>query len=111
MASACWWRRRRSRSPCGTASSRRRQRSTPTSAGESTPARRASGNERARVVTRLLHWGLIALLALLAALLALQFWYLAHLIHWREANPTSTAFIRAQLAAFTAAGARIRIDQ
>ncbi len=62
-------------------------------------------------MTRFLHWGLIALLAVVAALLALQLWYLAHLIHWREANPTSTAFIRAQQASLAATGAKVRIDQ
>ncbi len=40
----------------------------------------------------------LALLAL-AAILALQLWYLIHLIVWREVDPSSTRFMRAQLSA------------
>ncbi len=34
----------------------------------------------------------------LVALLALQLWYLVHVIVWRDVNPASTRFMRAQLA-------------
>jgi monofunctional biosynthetic peptidoglycan transglycosylase len=50
-------------------------------------------------------------IAAIALLLALQFWYLAHLIHWREHDPPSTAFIRAQQSALAASGTKARIDQ
>lgn len=48
---------------------------------------------------------LIAGLAGLALVLAMQCWYLAHLLHWRDHNPTSTAFIRAQARALADAQA------
>ncbi len=41
---------------------------------------------------------LALLLTLVAALLLLQFWYLAHIVVWREFNPSSTRFMRIQLA-------------
>jgi len=43
--------------------------------------------------------GLLALLLLvLGLLLALQLWFLMHVIMWREVNPSSTRFMREQLA-------------
>ncbi len=53
----------------------------------------------------------IASLVVLAALLALQGWYLAHLIHWRDHDPPSTAFIRAQRESLAASDPKARIDQ
>ncbi len=52
---------------------------------------------------------LIAGLLGLAALLALQFWYLAHLLYWRDHNPTSTAFMRGQQQVLQAADPKARL--
>lgn len=52
---------------------------------------------------RIGRWVLIAGLVALAGVLALQFWFIAHLLHWRDHNPTSTAFMRAQLRELQAA--------
>lgn len=46
---------------------------------------------------RIGRWLLIAGLVALAGVLILQFWFIAHLLHWRDHNPTSTAFMRDQL--------------
>jgi monofunctional biosynthetic peptidoglycan transglycosylase len=43
-----------------------------------------------------------ALLVALALALALQLWYLVHVIVWREVDPSSTSFMRAQLAVLQA---------
>jgi monofunctional biosynthetic peptidoglycan transglycosylase len=49
-----------------------------------------------RVVARGLGW---TLLAAVTAVIALQLWFLGHVVWWKWHEPTSTAFIRAQLAA------------
>jgi monofunctional biosynthetic peptidoglycan transglycosylase len=38
-------------------------------------------------------------LLVLAAIIVMQLWYLVHVIMWREINPSSTSFMRAQLSA------------
>lgn len=38
-------------------------------------------------------------LLVLAAIIVMQLWYLVHLIMWREIDPSSTSFMRAQLSA------------
>jgi monofunctional biosynthetic peptidoglycan transglycosylase len=50
----------------------------------------------ARGLGRTLGW---ALAAAVAAVLALQLWYLGHVVWWKWHDPTSTAFMRTQLAA------------
>lgn len=52
---------------------------------------------------------LIAGLLGLAAVLALQVWFLAHLLYWRDNNPDSTAFMRAQARELQAADPTARI--
>jgi monofunctional biosynthetic peptidoglycan transglycosylase len=49
-----------------------------------------------RAAARALGW---ALLAAVTAVLALQLWFLGHVVWWKWHEPTSTAFMRAQLAA------------
>jgi len=46
---------------------------------------------------RLLRWTWRILLLALAALVALQFWFLVHIWHWASHNPESTAFMRERL--------------
>ncbi len=46
---------------------------------------------------RLLRWTWYTLLLALIALVAVQFWFLAHIWHWADHNPESTAFMRARL--------------
>ena len=58
---------------------------------------------------RIGRWFLMAGLVALAGVLALQFWFIAHLIHWRDHNPTSTAFMRAQLRELQAASPDARL--
>ena len=48
--------------------------------------------------SRILRLSLVLLLVAIAALLLLQMWYLAHIVVWREVNPSSTRFMRIQLA-------------
>lgn len=49
--------------------------------------------------TRRIGRALLGLMLLgLALILGLQLWYLVHVIVWREVNPSSTRFMRAQLA-------------
>jgi monofunctional biosynthetic peptidoglycan transglycosylase len=47
---------------------------------------------------RLLRWTWYILLLALIALVALQFWFLAHIWYWADHNPKNTAFMRARLA-------------
>jgi len=47
---------------------------------------------------RLLRWAWHAILLALIALVAAQFWFLAHIWYWADHNPESTAFMRARLA-------------
>jgi membrane peptidoglycan carboxypeptidase len=44
-----------------------------------------------------LRWTWHALLLALIALVAVQFWFLAHIWYWADHNPESTAFMRARL--------------
>jgi monofunctional glycosyltransferase len=44
-----------------------------------------------------LRWTWYAILLSLIALVALQFWFLAHIWYWADHNPESTAFMRARL--------------
>ena len=62
-----------------------------------------------RMFRRIGRWLLIAGLLGLAAVLALQFWFLAHLIYWRDHDPTSTAFMRAQARELQAADPKAKI--
>jgi monofunctional biosynthetic peptidoglycan transglycosylase len=45
----------------------------------------------------LLRWTGYAILLALVAILALQFWYFAHIWYWADHDPGSTAFMRARL--------------
>lgn len=45
----------------------------------------------------LLRWTWYALLLALIGLVAVQFWFLAHIWYWADHNPESTAFMRARL--------------
>ena len=55
--------------------------------------------------------GLFALVLLaLALVLALQLWFLVHVIVWREINPASTRFMRAQLAVLQQRNAAAKLD-
>ncbi len=45
-----------------------------------------------------LRWTWYTLLLALIALVAVQFWFLAHIWYWADHNPESTAFMRARLA-------------
>jgi len=45
----------------------------------------------------LLRWNWRALLLVLIALAAIQFWFLVHVWYWVDHNPESTAFMRARL--------------
>lgn len=56
-----------------------------------------------------LTWLGAGLLAALALVMALQVWYLAHLLYWREANPASTRFMRDQLALLRQADPNARL--
>ncbi len=47
---------------------------------------------------RLLRWTWYTLLLALIALVAVQFWFLAHIWYWADHNPESTSFMRARLA-------------
>ncbi len=47
---------------------------------------------------RLFRWTVQAILFALILLLALQFWFLAHIWYWTGNNPEDTAFMRARLA-------------
>ena len=47
---------------------------------------------------RVLRWTCYTLLLALIALVAVQFWFLAHIWYWADHNPESTAFMRARLA-------------
>lgn len=46
---------------------------------------------------RLLRWTWYTFLLALIALVAVQFWFLAHIWYWADHNPESTAFMRARL--------------
>lgn len=46
----------------------------------------------------LLRWTWYTLLLALIAVVAVQFWFLAHIWYWADHNPESTAFMRARLA-------------
>lgn len=59
-----------------------------------------------RRIGRVLAW---LLAAGLAALLALQCWYLAHIVWWRYEPPETTRFMRLQLAELQARDARARL--
>jgi monofunctional biosynthetic peptidoglycan transglycosylase len=48
-------------------------------------------------VRRLLRWAWRAILLALIALVAVQFWFLAHIWYWADHNPGSTAFMRGRL--------------
>jgi monofunctional biosynthetic peptidoglycan transglycosylase len=48
-------------------------------------------------VRRLLHWTWRGILLVLIALVAVQFWFLAHIWYWADHNPGSTAFMRSRL--------------
>lgn len=58
---------------------------------------------------RIARWFVIAGLVALVGVLALQFWFFAHLLYWRDNNPTSTAFMRAQLRELQAADPRSQL--
>jgi len=45
----------------------------------------------------LLRWTWCSLLLALCGLVVVQFWFLAHILHWADHNPESTAFMRARL--------------
>ncbi|HSC95414.1 MAG TPA: monofunctional biosynthetic peptidoglycan transglycosylase [Burkholderiales bacterium] len=60
---------------------------------------------------RLLRWAWRAFLLALCALVAVQFWFLAHIWYWTEHNPDSTAFMRARLAILRAYNPRARLEQ
>jgi monofunctional biosynthetic peptidoglycan transglycosylase len=62
-------------------------------------------------VRRFLRWTWRALLLALCALVAVQFWFLAHIWYWAEHNPDSTAFMRARLAILRAYNPRARLEQ
>jgi len=44
-----------------------------------------------------LRWTWYSLLLALCALVVVQFWFLAHIWHWADHNPESTAFMRSRL--------------
>ena len=60
-----------------------------------------------RWVLRALAW---AVGAALAAVLLLQLWFLAHIVWWKYEPPTSTAFMRAQLASLRQADPRAELQ-
>lgn len=63
------------------------------------------------MVTRILRWTGMALLLTLAALVAVQFWFLVHIWYWVDHNPESTAFMRARLEILQEEDARARLRQ
>jgi monofunctional biosynthetic peptidoglycan transglycosylase len=61
-----------------------------------------------RVAGRGIAW---ALATLVAAVLVLQFWYLAHVLWWTQVDPGPTAFMKAELARLREADPDATIDQ
>ena len=60
---------------------------------------------------RFLRWTWYTLLLALIALVAVQFWFLAHVWYWADHNPESTAFMRARLEILREDDSNARIDQ
>jgi monofunctional biosynthetic peptidoglycan transglycosylase len=58
-----------------------------------------------------LRWTWYALLLALIGLVAVQFWFLAHVWYWADHNPESTAFMRARLEILREDDPNARIDQ
>jgi monofunctional biosynthetic peptidoglycan transglycosylase len=58
-----------------------------------------------------LRWTWYALLLALIGLVAVQFWFLAHVGYWADHNPESTAFMRARLEILREDDPNARIDQ
>ena len=58
-----------------------------------------------------LRWTWCALLLALIGLVAVQFWFLAHVWYWADHNPESTAFMRARLEILREDDPNARIDQ
>ena len=60
---------------------------------------------------RLLRWAWRAVLLALCALVAVQFWFVAHIWYWAQHHPESTAFMRAHLAQLREDDPRARLKQ
>lgn len=60
---------------------------------------------------RLLRWAWRTVLLALCVLVAVQFWFLAHIWFWAEHNPESTAFMRTRLAILREHNPRARLEQ
>jgi monofunctional biosynthetic peptidoglycan transglycosylase len=58
-----------------------------------------------------LRWTWYGLLLALIGLVAVQFWFLAHVWYWADHNPESTAFMRARLEILREDDPNARIDQ
>ncbi len=50
-----------------------------------------------RVIKALFRWSSRVLLLAVFVLIAIQFWFFAHVAYWAKFNPSSTAFMRARL--------------
>ncbi|HEX9684413.1 MAG TPA: monofunctional biosynthetic peptidoglycan transglycosylase [Burkholderiales bacterium] len=59
----------------------------------------------------MLRWTWRAILLALCALVAVQFWFLAHIWYWADHNPESTAFMRARLEILRETNPRARLQQ
>jgi len=62
-------------------------------------------------VRRLLRWTWRTVLLALCALVAVQFWFVAHIWYWAQHHPESTAFMRARLAQLREDNPRARLQQ